>query len=291
MAGEAVGSLITPELKAAFEADGIVKIPGAVGDEWIERIQHDAQRQLDSPGPWVTDTNPGTATDRLFTTRYLWQSEPTIREFVFSSPIAAMAAALTGSTTMRFYFDHLLVKELRTTAPTPWHQGIPYWPFLGKQIVSAWVSASRSSVSESALEFVRGSHRWGAYYAPESFDGESGWTQDFEGEPVPDIESSHHRVGEPLRHRGVRCGARRRRLLLGLDHPRSATQQRRRAPRGAVHSMAGRRCHLVPAPRLRSHRHPGGHHRRARALPSRRRTLPGGVLHAVMQSAWRWGSC
>lgn len=30
-----------------------------------------------------------------------------------------------------------------------------------------------------------------------SFDGESGWTQDFEGEPVPDIESSRDRPGSP----------------------------------------------------------------------------------------------
>lgn len=137
-----VSAVITPEMRAAFGADGVVKVPGAVGEEWIDRILEDAQRQLVNGGPWVTDTNPGAATDRLFTTRYRWQYEPAVREFVFSSPIAAMAAALTGSSTMRFYFDHLLVKEPRTAAPTPWHQDIGYWPFLGKQIVSAWVSAS-----------------------------------------------------------------------------------------------------------------------------------------------------
>ena len=197
VAGDTMAAVITPELKAAFEADGVVKVPGAVGDEWIERILEDAQRQLDSGGRWVTDTNPGAVIDRLFTTRYRWEHEPVVRDFVFSSPIAAMAAALTGSATMRFYFDHLLVKEPHTGAPTPWHQDIGYWPFLGKQIVSAWVSASRSSVSDSALEFVRGSHRWNAYYAPESFDGQGGWTEDFDGEPMPDIEASRSRAGCP----------------------------------------------------------------------------------------------
>ena len=177
-----------------FDADGVVKVPGAVGGEWVDRILADAQHELDDPGPWVTDTNPGAARDRLFTTRYRWQNEPVIRDFVFASPIAAMAAALTGSKTLRFYFDHLLVKEPQTAAPTPWHQDIGYWPFLGKQIVSAWVSASRSSVSDSALEFVRGSHRWNAYYAPESFDGQGGWTEDFKGEPMPDIESARGRA-------------------------------------------------------------------------------------------------
>ncbi len=184
--------MVTAEMKAAFDADGVVKVPGAVDGEWVERILEDAGRELGDPGPWVTDTNPGAAQDRLFTTRYRWQHEPVIRDFVFSSPIAEMAASLAGSSTMRFYFDHLLVKEPLTSAPTPWHQDIPYWPFLGKQIVSAWVAATSSRVSESSLEFVRGSHRWDAYFAPESFDGQGGWTDDFKGEPMPDIEAARH---------------------------------------------------------------------------------------------------
>ena len=189
--------VITPEIRAAFERDGVVKIPGALDGEWVGRILEDAQTQLDDPGPWVTDTNPGAAQDRLFTTRYRWQHAPVIRDFVFSSPVAAMAASLTGSERMRFYFDHLLVKEPLTSAPTPWHQDIPYWPFLGKQIVSAWVAATSSRVSHSSLEFVRGSHRWDAYYAPTSFDGQGGWTEDFNGDPMPNIEEARARSDCP----------------------------------------------------------------------------------------------
>lgn len=192
-----MADVISPEMKAAFDADGVVKVPGAVGDEWVDRILEHAERELEAPGPWVTDTNPGGSRDRLFTTRYRWRQEPVVRDFVFGSPIAAMAAALTGSATVRFYFDHLLVKEPRTTAPTPWHQDIGYWPFLGRQIVSAWVAATPIAVSEGSLEFVRGSHRWDAYYGPESFDGQGGWTDDFEGEPMPDIEAARGRADCP----------------------------------------------------------------------------------------------
>lgn len=186
-------SVITDEARTSFDDNGVVLIPGAVGEEWVRRILDDADRQLAQPSQWVTDTNPGAATDRLFTARYRWQHEPMIRDFVFSSPIAAMAAALLRSSTVRFYFDHLLVKEPQTAAPTPWHQDIPYWPFLGSQIVSAWVSATHASARESALEFVRGSHRWNAYYSPESFDGQGGWTDDFAGEKMPDIEAARRR--------------------------------------------------------------------------------------------------
>lgn len=165
-------------------------VRGAVGDDWVQRILEDADRQLSRPGRWVTDTSPAATTNRLFTSRYRWQQEPVVRDFVFNSPVAAMAAELLQSRTVRLYFDHLLVKEPRTAAPTPWHQDIPYWPFMGRQIVSAWVSATASTVEESALEFVRGSHRWNSYYAPESFDGRGGWTDDFAGERMPDIEAA-----------------------------------------------------------------------------------------------------
>ena len=63
-------AVITPEMRSAFDADGVVKVPGAVGEEWIDRILEDARSQLADGGPWVTDTNPGAATGRLFTTRY-----------------------------------------------------------------------------------------------------------------------------------------------------------------------------------------------------------------------------
>ena len=36
---------------------------------------------------------------------------------------------------------------------------------------------------------MRGSHRWGRTFAPESFDDEPGWTQEFDGERLPDIDA------------------------------------------------------------------------------------------------------
>lgn len=175
---------------ASFVADGVVKVDQAVDSMWIDRLLAVAERELAEPGQWVTDSNPGAGNNRLFTTRYLWRHDPTIREFVFDSGIAGLVGELLDSTTTRLYFDHTLVKEPATVSPTPWHQDIPYWPFLGRQIGSAWVALTSSTIEESSLEFVRGSHNWDNYYAPEGFDSSVTWTADFDGPKVPDIDGN-----------------------------------------------------------------------------------------------------
>ncbi len=180
---------ITDEMRGTFASDGVVKIPGLVNADQLAGVIALAAQQLDHPGPWATDTNRGSDTNRLFTTRYLWRTEPTMRSFALDSGVSRLAAELMGSATARLYFDHTLVKEPHTAAPTPWHQDIPYWPFLGKQICSVWVACTAATVAQSSLEFVRGSHRWDAYYAPRAFAGPDDWISEFEGEECPDIES------------------------------------------------------------------------------------------------------
>ena len=49
-----MSAVITAEMKAAFDADGVVKVPGAVGDGWIDRILEDAPRVLVSTR-WLGD--------------------------------------------------------------------------------------------------------------------------------------------------------------------------------------------------------------------------------------------
>ena len=162
-------AVVTDEDRDRFAADGAVKIERVIDRDMIDRLLAVADNELASPGRWVTDSNPGAATDRLFTTRYLWQQSETIRAAVFDTDIAAVAGEVMGAGSVRFYFDHMLVKQPHTEASTPWHQDIPYWPFLGKQIASVWIALTDTTVDRSGLEFIRGSHRWDAYYAPESF--------------------------------------------------------------------------------------------------------------------------
>jgi len=184
---------LTDQQVRAFREDGVAHVPGAVDPQWIERLLAVADQRLADPGEWVNDANPGNERNRMFTERYMWQSNPVINDYVFNSGCAELAGQAMGSEAVRFYFDHLLIKEPATDAVTPWHQDIPYWPFMGKQVCSIWLALTDATVEESAMEFVRGSHLSGSYFRPEVFNARSehpnAWAEEAAGDPLPDIEA------------------------------------------------------------------------------------------------------
>lgn len=181
--------------RAAFQRDGVVVVRQAISPAWVERMGRFAQAQLEAPSRWGNDQPETSGTGgRLFTDRYLWRSSEDVRAFAFESGVAALVGQLMGSRTARLYFDHLLIKEPRTLAPTPWHQDVPYWPFQGRQIASAWVALTDATVEGSAMEFVRGSHADGRVYRPEVFgdarnNASAAWQTKSNAERVPDIEA------------------------------------------------------------------------------------------------------
>lgn len=184
---------LTEEEIQRYREDGVVFVKNAVDPVWVERLLAFGQRQMAQPSQLANDGQPGAKQGRLFTDRYLWRTHDEVYQFIKSSGCARLAAQAMGSQTARFYFDHLLVKTVHTNTPTPWHQDVPYWPFRGKQIASIWLALTPVTVSGSAPEFVRGSHRTDQFYLPEAF-GASGakansWTGTGEGVPCPDIEA------------------------------------------------------------------------------------------------------
>ncbi len=187
--------ILTEQEIQDFSDNGVVYVKNAVDADWITRLTGVVDSQMQNPGKWVNDANPGNATDRMFTDRYMWQNNADIKDFIYASGCAEMAAQAMRSKQIRFYFDHILVKEPGTTEQTPWHQDIPYWPFLGKQVCSCWVALTPSTVKGSAMEFVRGSHLDNTYYKAEVFGKRddhpnNDWTGKSQGVPVPDIDGS-----------------------------------------------------------------------------------------------------
>jgi ectoine hydroxylase-related dioxygenase (phytanoyl-CoA dioxygenase family) len=183
---------LTEQELSDFRTDGVAYLPAAVEREWVDSLLAVVDDCLENPGQWTNDGNPGADRDRMFTRRYMWPHNDIIRDYIFNSGCAALAGQAMGCDTVRFYFDHLLIKEPETRAATPWHQDIPYWPFKGSQVCSIWLALTETTVAESAMEFVRGSHLDGNYYRPEVFNARANhpnaWQEEAAGTPVPDIE-------------------------------------------------------------------------------------------------------
>ena len=121
-----------------------------------------------------------------------WQRIEPMRRFIEQSPAAVIAGALMGTSVVRLYHDHVLVKEPGTSQRTPWHQDLPYYNVDGQQNVSMWFPVDPVAV-ESTLQFVAGSHR-GPWYMPRSFlDGQAKWFPDGTLAELPPIDDHPER--------------------------------------------------------------------------------------------------
>lgn len=173
--------------RESFRAEGVVCLRGLVGPEWLESLAIGVEENLSSPSPYscryTADGEPGGFVDDYCN----WQRIPSYRAFVLESGIGATVAGLLASSEVRFFHEHLLVKEPGTREISPWHHDQPYYCVDGEQVLSLWMPLDEVPIS-ACPEFVAGSHRWGKMFAPrkfsdhQSYDGACGY------EPVPEID-------------------------------------------------------------------------------------------------------
>ena len=103
------------------------------------------------------------------------------------SRVPAIAAALLATPQVRFYHDHVLVKEGRTRQRTPWHQDQPYYNVDGHG-VSAWIPVDPVP-EDGCLELVAGTHR-GPWLMPRTFlTAEARWFPEGSLAELPDIDA------------------------------------------------------------------------------------------------------
>ncbi len=160
-------------VEGEYLRDGAVCVRGAFTDEQIELARQAIDANLADLSPLAKRASPGD--DAAFVEDFCsWQRIPEIERFVRGTPAAAIAGALMGATTVRFYHDHVLVKEPGTRQRTPWHQDLPYYNVDGTQNVSMWIPVDPVPRA-STLEVLAGSHR-GPWFMPRTFlDGRAKW--------------------------------------------------------------------------------------------------------------------
>ena len=174
-------------LAAAFARDGVVCVRSALDPAQVAVAAAAIDAVLASPGPLAqvasSPDDPGAFTEDFCR----WQEVPGIRQLALHSRVPALAAALTGTSRVRFYHDHVLVKEGGTRQRTPWHQDQPYYNVDGHG-VSAWIPVDPVP-QDGCLELVAGSHR-GPWLMPRTFlRREAHWFPQGSLAELPDIEA------------------------------------------------------------------------------------------------------
>jgi ectoine hydroxylase-related dioxygenase (phytanoyl-CoA dioxygenase family) len=175
------------EMAAAFARDVVVCVRSALNPAEVAAAAAAIDAVLASPGPLAqvasAPGDPGTFTEDFCR----WREVPEIEQLARHSQVPALAAALMGTPRVRFYHDHVLVKEGGTRQRTPWHQDQPYYNVDGPG-VSAWIPVDPVP-EDGCLELVAGSHR-GPWLMPRAFLlGEARWFPEGSLAELPDIDA------------------------------------------------------------------------------------------------------
>lgn len=157
---------------AQFARDGVTVVRGALDAGWLRHLHAALDEALAAPTP-LAQNLAGTQGGAFRSDMYLSSAFASFREFALRSPIGELGARLLGVESATLFNDELLVKEPGTPQETPWHHDMPYWPLGGDSVCSVWIPLDRVTRHVGALEFLRGSHRWGRRFHPRNFDSGS----------------------------------------------------------------------------------------------------------------------
>ncbi|MGH3187960.1 MAG: phytanoyl-CoA dioxygenase family protein [Streptosporangiaceae bacterium] len=180
-------ALVDDAAVAAFARDGVVCLRQVLDAGEVAAAAEAIEAVLARPGP-LAQAASGADDPGAFTEDFCrWQEIPQIERLARHSRVPAAAAALMATEQVRFYHDHVLVKEGMTRQRTPWHQDQPYYNVDGRG-VSAWIAVD--PVPEAGcLELVAGSHR-GPWLMPRTFlHREARWFPEGSLAELPDIDA------------------------------------------------------------------------------------------------------
>lgn len=182
---------ITPEEVETYRRDGIVCLRGMFDAEWVARLRDAVDEDKAAPSPMRKNINADGATGDFSSDTFVWRHVDGFRRTVFDGPGAAVAGAVMGAAKVNLIFDQILVKEPGTSTRTLWHHDGTYWPVAGDQVTTLWVALDDVTAESGAVEYIKGSHRWGKRFLAVSFDPNQKYDEDLP--PVPDIDAERDR--------------------------------------------------------------------------------------------------
>ncbi|HEX5188496.1 MAG TPA: phytanoyl-CoA dioxygenase family protein [Streptosporangiaceae bacterium] len=179
--------VIDSELAEAFAREGVVCVRQVLDADELAEAAAAIDAVLADPSPLAQVASRPDDPGSFFEDFCRWQQVPAIGRLAGHSRVPAIAAALLATEQVRFYHDHVLVKDGGTRQRTPWHQDQPYYNVDGPG-VSAWIPVDPVPAA-GCLEVVAGTHR-GPWLMPRTFMlGEARWFPEGSLAEIPDIEA------------------------------------------------------------------------------------------------------
>ena len=179
-----------------FSEHGVVLLRGMIDADWIGRLRVGIEKNIAAPSARGRIWDRDAAGRVCFYDSQAWRDIAEYRAFIEHSPIAEIAARVLDTTTVNFFFDAVFVRTPGTQFRTPFHQDEPYWSVKGFDTCSIWMPLVAVE-KQSALEFVRGSHRWKNRFRQTDFGALTGDARDRRrdsgdraDEAFPDIEGA-----------------------------------------------------------------------------------------------------
>jgi ectoine hydroxylase-related dioxygenase (phytanoyl-CoA dioxygenase family) len=178
-----------------YQRDGVVKVPGLLPAEWVQRLGaalQRARRTLTARAAPVVNprlgqtagsnalavasaaqANDGYVTAEYseakgrLTIRWLWRDDPEVRAFFTDSGVAPVVAAVIGAQRLQYWYDLTFFQDPDADgAGSPWHHDIAAFPCKGEQIPSLWIAMTDIDRRMSPLHCIRGSHRNRTQFRP-----------------------------------------------------------------------------------------------------------------------------
>jgi ectoine hydroxylase-related dioxygenase (phytanoyl-CoA dioxygenase family) len=186
-------AMITPEIKRAYDEDGVVCLRNAFDARWLDVAARAIEASRASLGPMHIDYSRDTRPHTYETDFWVWQRVPEMRSFIFESPAARLVGELMGVQSTMLVTDNWLVREAGAVNRAPWHHDGPYFDLDGQWCV-LWMGLEPVGPGEGVV-FLNGSHKWGRQFMPMSFTGSGA-----KGEIVPPYEPTPDFTAELDRH-------------------------------------------------------------------------------------------
>ena len=216
---------ITQDEINTFDVDGVVCLRQFFDTNTVELLQEIAEENILNPSPMAIDASQG-GTGRFFGDTFVWAHHPHLKEFVWHSPAADMAKEILQSNKINVIFDQFLIKDPGTSTPTLWHHDQTYWPVAGSQVATMWIALDPVTNATGAVEYIKGSHKWGKRFKAVSFKDKNMYKEDLP--EVTDIAANRDKyefiqyemeAGDCTLHHGL--------TLHGAPGNSSQTQKRR----------------------------------------------------------------